>query len=104
MDMQIIALPKSALGWWSVGSGVAWIPFFALSVVLTGLEVLGPGSNRPLAVALTIVLVGIATVAFVAGLISVFKSNERSVLVFVATAIGLYGLIGGVGSLLGLAD
>jgi hypothetical protein len=56
-----------------------------------------------LAVALTIVAMGIAVAAFVTGLVSIIKSKERSALVFVTTAIGLYGLIGGTGSLLGFA-
>jgi hypothetical protein len=71
MNMRISILPKSPLSRWSVGLGVAWILFFALSEVLTGFEVLGPGLNLALAVALTIVLTGIAGAAFVTGLIGV---------------------------------
>ncbi len=101
--MRLSILPKTSLGKWSVGLGVAWILFFALAEVLYGFEVLGPGANTALAVALTIVDTGIAVAALVTGLISMIKSKERSALVFVTTAIGLYGLIGGTGSLLGLA-
>ncbi len=101
--MRISILPKTSLGRWSVGLGVAWIVFFALSEVLTGFEVLGPRLNPALAVALTIVLMGISGAAFVTGLMSMIKSKERSVFVFLTTAIGLYGLIGTTGSLLGLA-
>ena len=101
--MRINILPKSSLGRWSVGLGVAWILFFALSEVLTGFEVLGPGFNPALAVALTIVLADIAGAAFVTGLIGIIKSKERSAFVFLTTAIGLYGLIGTTISLLGLA-
>ena len=100
MNMRISILPKSPLGWWSVGLGVASIPFFALSEVILGP---GPNYNMALANALTIVLAGIVGAAFVTGLISVIKSKERSVFVFLTTAIGLYGLIGATGSLLGLA-
>jgi hypothetical protein len=98
--MRITILPKSVLGWWSIGLVVAYILFFVLSEVI-----LGPGTdyNMPLAYALTIVATGIVAAAFVTGLISVIKSKERSILVFVAMAIGLYSLIGGVASLLGLA-
>lgn len=103
MNVRIGVLPKTSLGRYSVGLGVAWILFFALSEVLTGIEVLGPEFNPTLAVALTIVLAGIAGVALVTGLVSIVKSKERSILVFVTTAIGLYGLIGATGSLLGLA-
>jgi len=101
--MRISVLPKTSLGRWSVGLCVAWILFFALSEVLTGFEALGPGFNLALAVSLTIVLVGISGAAFVTGLISMTKSQERSVLVFLTTAIGLYGLIGNTISLVGLA-
>ncbi|MFH0768836.1 MAG: hypothetical protein V1932_04640, partial [Chloroflexota bacterium] len=81
------------------------ILFFALAEVLYGFEVLGQGgANTALANALTIVGTGIAAAALITGLISIIRSKERSIFVFVTTAIGLYGLIGGTGSLLGLAN
>ena len=98
--MRISILPKSLLGWWSVGLVVANILFFVLSQVILGP---GPDYNMALAYTLTIVATGIAVAAFVTGLISIIKSKERSILVFVAMAIGLYSLIGGTVSLLGLA-
>jgi len=98
--MRISILPKSLLGWWSIGLVVANILFFVLSQVILGP---GPDYNMPLAYTLTIVLAGIAGAAFVTGLVSIIKSKERSILVFVAMAIGLYSLIGGTLSLLGLA-
>ena len=101
--MRITILPKTPLGRWSFGLGVAWILFFGLSDVLTEIEVLGPRLNLALEFALTIVLTGIAGAAFLTGLIGIIKSKERSILVFVAMAIGLYSLIGGIVSLLGLA-
>lgn len=82
--MRISILPKTSLGRWSVGLGIAWILFFVLSEVLTGFEVLGPGLNPALAVALTIIITGIAVAAFVTGLIGMIKSKERSV-VFLTT-------------------
>ena len=97
--MRIIILPKTSLGWWSVGLCVASILLFALFVVILGL---GPDYNMPLAYTLTIIVVGMAVVAFVTGLISIIKSKERAVLVFAAMAIGLYGLIGGSITRLGL--
>jgi hypothetical protein len=100
MNMRITILPKSALGWWSFGLFVANIVVFVLSEVILGP---GPDYNMALATTLTIVVTGIAGAAFITGLISIIKRKERSVLVFVATAIGLYNLIGGTGSLLGLA-
>lgn len=98
--MRISVLPKSSLGRWSVGLAVVWILFFALSEILVGLEVLGPDSNRALAVSLTIVVAGIGGAAFVTGLISIIKNKERSALVFLTTAIGFYGLFGTIVSLL----
>jgi hypothetical protein len=98
--MRISVLPKTSLGWWSVGLCVASILFFALFVVILGP---GPDYNMPLAYTLTIVLTGTAVAAFVTGLISIIKGKDRSILVFVAMAIGLYSLIGGTASLLGLA-
>jgi hypothetical protein len=100
MKMRITILPKTPLGWWSVGLCVVSIALFALFVVILGP---GPDYNMTLAYALTAIDAGIAVAAFVTGLISIIKSKERSILVFVAMAIGLYSLIGGTVSLLGLA-
>lgn len=98
--MRISILPKSTLGWWSIGLGLAYILFFVLSEVMLGP---GPDYNMALAIALTILNTCIAAGAFLTGLISIIKSKERAIFVFSTTAIGLYGLIGGIGSLLGLA-
>ena len=79
---------------------VANILFFVLSQVVLGQ---GPDYNMALAYTLTAILTVIAVAAFVTGLISIIKRKERAILVFVSMAIGLYGLVGGIGSLLGLA-
>ena len=102
MKLSVITtiLPKTSPGRWSVGLGVACILFFVLSEVILGP---GPNYNMALAYTLTIILAGIVGAAFVTGLISMIKSKERSVFVFLTTAIGLYGLTGATGSLLGLA-
>ena len=97
--MRISVLPKTSLGWWSVGLCVASILFFALFVVILGP---GPDYNMPLAYTLTVVLTGISVAAFVIGLLSIMKRKERSILVFVATVFGLYSLFGGATSLLSL--
>jgi hypothetical protein len=99
MNMRLTILPKTHLGWWSVGLVTASILFFVLSEVILGL---GPDYNMALAYALTIVIVGIAAAAFVTGLIGIRRSKEWPVLVFVAMAISLSSLIGGIVSLLGL--
>ena len=97
--MHISILPRTSLGRWSSGFAIAFILFFALSEVLVGFESLGPGFNPVLALVLTIVLAGISGAAFVTGLISMIQSKERSVFIFVSTAIGLYSLIGADASL-----
>ena len=89
--MRMSILPKTPLGRWSVGLAVAWIVFFVLSQVILGP---GPDYNMALAYALTIVVAGIGGAALVTGLISIIKSKERSIFVFVTTAIGLYSLFG----------
>jgi hypothetical protein len=78
---------------------VAWLGYsfdssFELSGIFIGFEQLSLGSILVLALALIIVLAGISGAAFVTRLISMIESKERSVLVFVSTAIDLYGLIG----------
>ena len=98
--MRITILPKSSLGWRSVGLCLASILFFALFVVILGP---GPDYNMALANALTAVDAAIAVAAFVTGLLSIMKRTERSILVFVAMAISLYSLIGGIAALAGLA-
>jgi len=100
MNMRITILPKIVLGWWPIGLVVFSILFFVLSQVILGP---GPDYNMPLAYTLTVVLTGISVAAFVIGLLSIMKRKERSILVFVAMAIGLYSLVGGAVSLLGLA-
>ena len=100
--MRISILPKTSLGWWSVGLTIAFILFYVLAEVLYGFEVLGPELNPALGNALGIVGAGISGAAFVTSLISLIKSRERSILVFLATAIGLSGLIGCTTGLLGL--
>jgi hypothetical protein len=98
--MRITILPKTPLGWWSTGLCIVSIIFFALFTVIMGP---GPDYNMALAYSLTAILTGIAAAAFITGLISTTKKKERSVIVFVAMAISLYSMIGGIVSLLGLA-
>jgi hypothetical protein len=78
---------------------VTSILLFVLSQVILSP---GPDYNMLLGYTLTIVLTGVAVGASVAGFTSIIKKKERSILVFVAMAIGLYSLIGGIVSLLGL--
>jgi hypothetical protein len=85
--MRLSILPKVRLGKWSFGLGVAWVLFFALASVLAGFN---SGLGLPLRIMAAVIGAG----ALVTGLIDVIKDKERAILVFVAMAIGLYGLTG----------
>jgi len=94
--VRISILPKTSLGRWSVGLAAAIILVAGLLFVLVypaELELgLGPSS-----VGLTILAVayGISGIgAVVTGHISIVKSKEWSILVFLAVVIGLFALIG----------
>jgi hypothetical protein len=88
--MRISILPKTSLGRWSVGLAAAFILLLALCAVLTGLGGVGPGPVGPIVT----VAFGISGItAFVTGLISMIKSGERSILVFLAVLVGLFTLI-----------
>ena len=90
--MRISILPKTSLGRWSVGLAAAFILLSILFAVLTGLGGVGPGPVAPIVIAT--VIFGISGIAaFVTGLISIIKSRERSILVFLAVIVGLLVLI-----------
>ncbi|MDD5289537.1 MAG: hypothetical protein PHY28_10560 [Dehalococcoidales bacterium] len=88
--MQIRILPKTALGWWSIGLAVLSLlfmsPVFGVSRLGGVAHQVGisPGQIKGIAFAVS----GIA--AFVTGLISVIRSKERSILVFLAILAGLF--------------
>jgi len=92
--MEVTILPKTPLGKWSIGLVIACILFFALCQVLIPFEPSDPRFNPVLALAVEIINAVIAGAAFVTGLISMIKNKERSVFVFVSTAIGLWFLLG----------
>ncbi len=98
--MRITFLPKTPQGWWSTGLCIVSILFFVLFTVIMGP---GPDYNMALAYSLTAILSGIAVAALMTGLIGTTKKKERSVIVFLAMAISLNSVIGGIVSLLGLA-
>ncbi len=87
--MQIRVLPKTLLGRWSVGLGIAFILLLLLSGILTGVGGVGPGPIGPM-IGVAFGVSGIA--ALVTGLISVIRSKERSILVFLAMLVGLFCL------------
>ena len=95
MNIRITILPKSVLGWWSVGLVVAAFVFGFSSE-----DIISPAglSNFPMALRVTLMFVFAAMggAASVIGLLSIIKRKQGSVLVFVSIAIGLWLLIGGV--------
>lgn len=88
--MRISILQKAILGRWSVGLGIAFILLQVLSGILTGVGGVGPGLIGPM-IGVAFGVSGIA--ALVTGLISVIRSKERSILVFLAILAGLFCLI-----------
>ena len=91
LNMRITILPKSALGWWSVGLCVAFFLFFGLGEEIWSLN---NYSSVVLDHTITIITMGIAAAAFVTGLISIVKRKQGAILVFLSTAIGLAIMIG----------
>ena len=98
--MAISILPGSSLGWWSVGLAIAFLLSLVAVQALPGDGLSDTGSNLALAVVLKIILIGISGASFVAGLISLIRRKEPSVLVLVGMLITLWlGLIGMVAHL-----
>ncbi len=97
--LQTSISPKTALGRWSVGLTIASILFYVLAEVIYGFAVPGPGQNLSLGRALTVAAGAISGAAFITGLVSIIKRKDLSLLVFIATGISLYFLIGTTASL-----
>ena len=90
MKTRISVRPNTLFGRWSVGLAAAFILLLVLSLLLTGLGGVGPGLVGPI-LGVAFGISGIA--ALVTGLISIVKSKERSILVFLAAVVGLFCLI-----------
>jgi hypothetical protein len=98
--MTIGIIPRSPLGWWSVGLAIAFFLALVTVTVLPGDDLLDAESNLALATVLKIVLIAVSGASFVAGLISLIRRKESSVLVLVGMLMTLWlGLIGMVGHL-----
>jgi hypothetical protein len=89
--MRISIPPKSSLGKWSVGLATA---FILLSIFFTVLTKLG-GEPGPFAlIFIANIAIGISFIAAViTGVISIIKSRERSILVFLAVLVGFGALL-----------
>jgi hypothetical protein len=106
INVRISILPKSLLGWWSVGLVVAYLVFgFSSEDIISPAGL--PNYSMALRVTLMFALAGISIAAFVTGLISIIKRKQGSILVFVSTAIGLFlgieSVIAAVQTMMGLS-
>ena len=99
--MRISILPKSVLGWLSVGLAVASIVFMELSEPMISPGEAGANYSKALGTALILVLGAIGGAASITGLISIIKRKQGAILVFISTAIGLLFLVVGIGGPLG---
>lgn len=100
-------VPKTNLGKWSVRLIIAFFLLFILTQIIAAV---GRGQGAfdsdsfniyQILIPITIIPAGICGIAaFITGIIGVAKSKERSVLVFLATAIGLFVLIFVLGEIL----
>jgi hypothetical protein len=97
--MKISFLPKTLLGWWSVGLVAASLILFVVSVVILGPR---PDYVKTLAYTLTTIIAGVSLANFAAGLVAILKRKDRSVIVFASIFIGVYTLFECLTSLLGL--
>ena len=96
--MQMNVLPKTPLGKWTVGLTVVCIILLVLLVVLVGrlgTGIVEPGSIGSHILGWAFIISSIT--ALITGLVSVIKSKERSILVFllvvVMVFIAVFGLI-----------
>ena len=95
--MRISILPKTLLGRWSVGLAIAFFLLFVLFQTFAPFvprnPVPNPGPPSPVILMVVVAdyISGIS--AFVTGLISIIKSRERSILVFLVVVVGVLALL-----------
>ncbi|NQT31443.1 MAG: hypothetical protein HQ588_03835 [Deltaproteobacteria bacterium] len=101
-SMRISLKPKSTMGKWSTGLIIAFLLFFAVFLILVASGQRGGDTFfSNLSLTIPMLLAGVSGVsALVTGIIGIVKSRERSVLVFMATAIGLFVLVFSLGEIL----
>ncbi|OGY24460.1 MAG: hypothetical protein A2172_04920 [Candidatus Woykebacteria bacterium RBG_13_40_15] len=90
--MKVTFLPKTTLGKWSVGLVVLF--FLLLATGMTAVSVFKQEGGETifdnLWISIPMLSAGAAAIAaLITGIISIWKSKERAILVFVATLIGL---------------
>ena len=92
---RITLLPKTSWGWWSFGLVIAIILLFSgvLDQILALFGIVEVPTGSTLERNLSIGFAVISTATFMTGLIGVVRKAERSILVFLSMAIGLFALI-----------
>ena len=98
----MMKLPKTSLGKWSFGLIIVFFLLFVIFQLLVASGQRGGATffSNPV-LTIPILLAGISGVfAFFTGIISIVRSKERSVLVFLATAIGLFVMLFWLGEIL----
>lgn len=95
-------MPKTYLGKWSVGFIIIFFLLFAtLQLLVASGQRGGATFFSNLLLAIPGLLMGISGVcAFFLGIVGIIKSKERSVLVFISTAIGFFILTFWLGEIL----
>jgi hypothetical protein len=100
--MRVNFVPKTNFGKWSVGLIIAFFAFLTLFQILLASGQRGGDTffSNPLLV-LPLLLAGICGVsACFIGIIGIMKRRERSIFVFLATAIGFFVLLFVLGEIL----
>lgn len=95
--MNLVFAPKTKAGKLSAGLGSLFFLLYACSAILAGLSQRQNGEEitmnpvaQPYLIVGAIVAIACGLAAFVAGLISVIKYKERSVLTNIAVILGLF--------------
>ena len=101
--MRSALLPRTTLGKWSIGLFVALVGFFVLglAIVALGHQTGGETFTDNLYIAVPNLLSGISGLAsLVTGAAGIVGYRERSILVFLCTAAGLFVLFMALGEFL----
>jgi hypothetical protein len=101
-SMRISVKPKTKLGKWSIGLIIIFFLLVAMCLILMALgQGVGDTFFSNLILGIPGFLAGVSVIsAFIIGLVSIIKSRERSILVFLAMAIGFYILMVALGEIL----